>query len=190
MRVICAGVLISAVIMFGGLSALAATTGPDGGARTPFEVVVAGYMFEVSGAAFRTVTVRGSNPDGYALQANGQDTPLRNGNTFTFSDPVAFFYLQLLGPLSRSAGPDDVPAEVTLTDQFSASAPGLTVTPMLVDFAPDPVVPLPGSAWGLLAGLGGLVALRRRKRQETRAPRNPRRKPDFSACRAQFLFRI
>lgn len=148
--------VIAAVIALGGGPALAATTGPG---------VVAGYMFSVTGAKFRGLTVTGTRLEGYSLLVSGFEGPVDTGHSVAFADPVSFFYLRLLDP-RRHSGSADIPAEVTLTEPDPAEAPNVTVMAEYIIEEPAATVPLPASAWGLLAGIGALVSLRRRKRHE------------------------
>ena len=163
MRMIFSCLLAVVFLASGGQKALAATMHQDS-ARPAW--VVEGYMFEladggVGPAKFSKVTITGRAPDGYSLLVNGPEILLHEGNTFVFDDPVSFFYLRFVNPLRRGGlAEGGIPAQAFLTT-LPDEPTSVIVTPSLRDYAPDATLPLPGSAWGLLVGLGALVALRR-----------------------------
>ena len=129
--------------------------------------IVVGYSFSVSGANFSSITLpvslNGASSGPLHLRFGGHDLGLGIGDSYTFGPGVTTFHLVGIDP-ALGLDPDDpnaFPVSYLLT---SGSTPdsGVTIEPILADFAPITTTPLPASLWLLLAASGGLAALRRR----------------------------
>ncbi|MGB0659928.1 MAG: hypothetical protein ACPGNV_07075 [Mangrovicoccus sp.] len=137
--------------------------------------IAVGYVYEVTGAEFASVTAPSfaliGDTDGYTLSANGHDFHLASGTSFNFLTPSV---LAMLGSVNRFtiSGIDmDLMLDPENASAFAAGIsftgvqPGgvfVTQTPMTVNITPG-AVPLPPAGLALLAGTGLLWGFRKRK---------------------------
>ena len=132
-------------------------------------IVAVGYTYTVTGTDFYSVTAPSTlsvnDPDGYTLTAGSLVRPLLGGETYVFGNGSGITSFTLTG-INPEMGllPDVADAFVTgIALNVLTGSTVVTMTPITADYNPDPVVPLPASIWLLMAGMGGLAALRRRK---------------------------
>ncbi len=138
--------------------------------------IAVGYTYEVSGGAdFFSVTAPSfaavPDADGYLLTVNGLTFSLASGQQLIFGDlagvvgPVFSFTITGVD-LSLMLDPANTLAFVTgvALQNVPGGATTITQTPITVNT--DAVVPLPATAWLMLAAFGGLggLGLRRRRR--------------------------
>ena len=129
-------------------------------------VVAVGYTYEVTGSSFASVQAPSfaavADPDGYVLTVGGVDIALASGATYVFAPGVTSFTLSGIDP-ALGLDPNNPQAFVTgiSLGAFSQTSAIVTMTPVTANVS---AVPLPATGWALIAGIGGLAALRRRRR--------------------------
>ena len=98
--------------------------------------------------------------DGKFLGNTRDGDPLPTDAANEFAIGTSTYYYSMFVPCGRSGAPDDCTKEKYYMAQY-----GIKIERLKFEYEDDPaVIPLPAAGWLLLGGIGGLAALRRRKR--------------------------
>ena len=131
-------------------------------------IVAVGYVYAVNnGATFFSVTAPSlasvNDTDGYTLTFGSTVVALLAGQTYVFGAGVNSFTLNGINP-ALGLDPNNPTAFVTgiALNAIQTGSTVLTMTPIEQDYN-TPLTPLPASIWLMVAGMGGLASLRRRK---------------------------